>query len=75
MEGLDDTDWANDGKNGWRFCGLTLEGCQEACIAMGDCAELSVASNGCCFPATSECEGTRRSNDDKYYTTACTTDS
>lgn len=63
--------WLNDGKNGWRFCGLTLEGCQEACVGMGDCAELSVASNLCCFPARTQCDGTRRPNDDKYYTSPC----
>ena len=61
--------WAYSAKanNGWVFCEMSLEDCQAACIAMGDCAELSVTSNSCCFPATSVCEGGRRVNDDKYY--------
>jgi len=38
-----------------------------ACIAMGSCAELIFTKgNGCCYPATSHCVGTERTNDDKY---------
>ena len=66
-------DWAYSSKanNGWRYCGLSLEQCQAACLAMGDCAELSVASNGCCFPATSTCHGYRRLSDQKYMYCEC----
>ena len=64
-------DWGLDSKHGWRFCGLTLERCMEACVAMGGCAELSVALNGCCFPAKSTCDGQARSRDTKYQTAAC----
>jgi len=57
--------------DGWRFCGVSLEQCQAACIAMGDCAEVSFTSNLCCFPATEQCHGSERTNDQKYHVVAC----
>jgi len=56
---------------GWRFCGLSLAACKAACIAMGTCAELSVAANGCCYPAASTCVGDKRTSDTKFFTTDC----
>jgi len=38
---------------------------------MGDCAELSVTPNGCCFPATETCEGQQRPGDTKYSVEQC----
>merc|ERR1712137_472541 len=38
---------------------------------MGNCAELHIASNGCCFPASSTCSGTRRMQDKKYVVDEC----
>merc|ERR1712203_1040230 len=58
--------FSNKANNGWLYCGMSLEECQSACCEMG-CAELSVTSNNCCFPAMSVCEGSRRVNDDKWY--------
>jgi len=66
-----DGQWGLDTKNGWRFCDMSLDECRDSCVAMGDCAEMSVASNGCCFVAKSTCDGTKRTNDDKYQVTAC----
>ena len=59
------------GSYGWRLCGANLQQCQQACVALGDCAELSMASNGCCFPATEACDGTKRTKDSKYQATEC----
>ena len=58
--------WGYSTKDGYRFCKLSLASCQAACVDMGGCAELSVAPNGCCFPARSVCYGNRRVNDHKY---------
>ena len=52
--------WKLDANNGWRFCGLSLDECREACVGMGACAEVNVASNGCCFPARQRCVGSSR---------------
>jgi len=63
--------WKYDANNGWRFCGLSLEECQTACVQMGECAELLYTSNGCCFPATQQCNGDQRTNDEKYDVVDC----
>jgi len=56
---------------GWRFCGVTLDQCKDACIQLGDCAEVNMASNECCYPAQTACEGSQRPNDDKYLAVGC----
>ena len=53
--GLGDFGWNN--KQRWRLCSSSLPNCKAACQRLGDCAEMSVASNGCCFPAASTCSG------------------
>ena len=63
--------WELDARHGWRFCQMSLDECKDACIRMGGCAELDVARNGCCFPARSTCDGSKRTNDDKYVLDAC----
>ena len=60
-----------DSKNGWRLCQATLDECKQACETLGECAELNVAGNGCCFFGPTHCVGTERSNDQKYLVVAC----
>jgi len=63
--------WLRSGTHGWRFCGFTRSDCEKACVAMGDCAELSVTKNGCCFPARSRCDGDSRQADSKLFSEVC----
>jgi hypothetical protein len=39
---------------------------------MGNCAEVVVTANGCCFPAAETCKGDQRTNDIKYHPVECT---
>lgn len=64
------SEWRSDGRNGWRFCKMTLDQCRLACVSMGGCAELVWTGgdgvSGCCFPATERCNGKARTKDTKY---------
>jgi hypothetical protein len=52
---------------GWRFKDLTLDECKEGCVALGDCAEMMVSSDGrYCYPATSACDGGELNSASKY---------
>ena len=33
--------------SGWRLCGASLEQCHQACVALGECGEMSVLPSGC----------------------------
>ena len=63
--------WQRSGTAGWRFCGFTRSECETACVGMGECAEMSIAGNGCCFPARSTCEGDQRKADTKLIAEVC----
>ena len=41
------------------MCSATLDSCKQACEALGECAELSMTSAGCCFFGRTHCVGTR----------------
>mmetsp|Transcript_109888 Transcript_109888/g.276472 ORF Transcript_109888/g.276472 Transcript_109888/m.276472 type:complete len:305 (-) Transcript_109888:122-1036(-) len=43
--------WGLDPYNaGWRWCGLNLHQCHDDCVRLGNCKEVFLANNGCCFP-------------------------
>ena len=46
----------------------SLKVCQDACIALGECAEVSKASKYC-YMAKESCSGTKRTKDQKYLVT------
>ena len=50
---------------------VTIDECKEACLQLGDCAEVNMANNGCCYPAQSMCVGTQRGGDTKHVVEAC----
>ena len=55
------TSTARKKAQGWRFKARSVEICQEVCVALGDCAEVSAnkARSGAywCYPARSRCLG------------------
>ena len=63
--------WQLTSGQGWRFKSLTLDECKEACISLGDCAELVVSSNGFCYPAQSGCDGDQMTGAAKYWLGIC----
>lgn len=36
---------------GWRWCGVTVEKCEDSCEAIGDCNRFFYTHNGCCYPS------------------------
>ena len=36
--GVSGATWTHTG-GGWRFCGMDLDQCKDACVALGDCAD------------------------------------
>ena len=56
-----------DKTRSWQLCGSSLNKCKEACVALGDCAEISVNKAGtCCHFAKSMCKGARLKKGTKY---------
>lgn len=67
----------NSQNGGWHFCNIgngsrqTSANCKIGCFALGEmCAELTIAENGCCFPAAQVCIGDYMENADKYIVSA-----